>query len=407
MNVFNDLKRMPREIWIQSLAILINRAGTMVLPFLVIYLTKGLGFSARSAGFAITVYGIGSVAASPLAGRLSDRLGPMTVLTTSLITSGCLLLFFPFISSYGTILALTLAWAVASETFRPASMANISDLVGPELRKPAVALIRLAVNLGMSIGPAVGGVLVLISFPSIFWIDGLTSILAGILLLVVWFKTRTPDRPHHHTTLVSQQSLSPAENRSILQDTRLVVFCGGAFLLGAVFFQHEAAMPLFLVRDLKLAESTYGFMFTVNTLIIVFVELPLNSAMVNWSHRQSLMIGGILCALGFGSLAFVSGTLGVMATVVVWTFGEMIMFPAMVAYVADLAPAHRRGEYMGFYNMAFSLALMVAPWAGTELLDRAGATALWFTCLAVGLLAAAIFSMASGNEMVSGNEVAK
>jgi predicted MFS family arabinose efflux permease len=199
MNVFNDLKRMPREIWIQSLAILINRAGTMVLPFLVIYLTKGLGFSARSAGFAITVYGIGSVAASPLAGRLSDRLGPMTVLTTSLITSGCLLLFFPFISSYGTILALTLAWAVASETFRPASMANISDLVGPELRKPAVALIRLAVNLGMSIGPAVGGVLVLISFPSIFWIDGLTSILAGILLLVVWVKTRTPDRPHHHT----------------------------------------------------------------------------------------------------------------------------------------------------------------------------------------------------------------
>ncbi|MBI4752417.1 MAG: MFS transporter [Acidobacteria bacterium] len=401
MTVLNDLKRMPREIWIQSLAILINRAGTMVLPFLVIYLTKGLGFSARSAGFAITVYGIGSVVASPLAGRLSDRLGPMTVLITSLITSGCLLLIFPLLSQYWAILALTLTWAVASETFRPASMANISDLVGPDLRKPAVALIRLAVNLGMSIGPAVGGVLVLISFSSIFWIDGLTSILAGILLLIVWFKTRPLDHhSRHHITLASQYSLSPAENGSILKDTRLVVFCIGAFLLGAVFFQHEAAMPLFLVRDLKLAESTYGFLFTVNTLIIVFVELPLNSAMANWSHRQSLVLGGVLCGLGFGSLAFVNGTLGVVATVVIWTFGEMILFPSMVAYVADLAPAHRRGEYMGFYNLAFSLAFMLAPWAGTELLDRAGATTLWGTCLVVGLLAAAIFSMAGSTEEV-------
>jgi len=90
--------------------------------------------------------------------------------------------------------------------------------------------------------------------------------------------------------------------------------------------------------------------------------------------------------VGFGALAFLTSYWGILATVVVWTVGEMILFPSTAAYVSELAPAARRGEYMGFYSMTFGIGFTVGPWAGLSVLGAAGARTLWLSCLAVGAL---------------------
>jgi MFS family permease len=144
-------------------------------------------------------------------------------------------------------------------------------------------------------------------------------------------------------------------------------------------------MPVFLVRELHLSEAYYGLMFTMNTVLIVLVEVPLNAAMARWSHRRAL--GAFLFGAGFGSMALAQGPLGVAATVVVWTFGEMILLPGMSAYVAELAPAAQRGMYMGLYGMAFSMAFVVGPWAGVTLLEQLGGQVVWSITFVVGLLA--------------------
>ena len=151
-------------------------------------------------------------------------------------------------------------------------------------------------------------------------------------------------------------------------------------------------MALFLVRDLGIAVWVFGLLHTVNTLLIVFLEVPLNLATAHWPHRRTLVLGSLLVAAGFGALAFARSLPAVVATVVVWTFGEMMLLPGMASWVADVAPSGSRGAYMGLYTMAFSLAFVVGQPLGTVLLDKAGGRALWLVMLALGLVSAFLFS---------------
>jgi MFS family permease len=153
-----------------------------------------------------------------------------------------------------------------------------------------------------------------------------------------------------------------------------------------------STMPLFLVHDLHLSEATYGLLFTVNTLLIVFLEVPLNTATAHWPNARTLTLGAILCGLGFGALAFAWDIWTVAATVVIWTFGEMFFFPGMAAYLTDIAPPARRGEYMGLSQMVMGLAFTIGPWAGTATLARFGGRTLWLGTFALGLAAAALMT---------------
>ena len=372
---------MPRGVWILFATTLVNRAGTMVLPFLVLYLTRDLGFTGGQAGAVLFVYGAGALVSSALSGRLSDVLGPMHVIRDSLFLTGVILLVFPFARTHAAVVAMTLALSLAAEAFRPASLAVVADLVKPPQRKPAFALTRLAINLGMSIGPALGGFLATVSFRSLFLVNGASALSAGVLLVLAL--RRAPVHRGHAET----EPGGPVEipSRRAWADARLLFFLAALFPVSIVFFQHMSSMPLYLVRDLRLSEVDYGLFFTINTLLIVALEVPINSATAHWSHRRTLAIGAFLFGVGFGGLAFVSGFWSVAATVVVWTFGEMFLFPALAAYVTEIAPPSRRGEYMGLTQMAISLAFAVGPWAGTAVLEKLGGRALWLACFALGL----------------------
>ena len=177
-------------MWILFFATLINRSGTMVLPFLALYLTQDLKVAATLAGLLIAFYGGGALLTAPFAGRLSDKLGALKVMIYSLIISGILLIVYSFINEYAWLIVLTLMWAVVSEAFRPANLALISEVVLPEQRRTAYALNRLAINIGMSIGPVLAGFISLIDYTLIFYVDGITSIIAGIFLVYApWTKS--------------------------------------------------------------------------------------------------------------------------------------------------------------------------------------------------------------------------
>lgn len=382
INPWRGLGGLPRAVWVIFSITLVNRMGTMVLPFLVIYLTRRAGFTAEQAGLALVFYGAGAVLTAPLAGRLCDRWDARYVMMTALLSSSAFLLIFPFIKGFAAIMTVTTLWAVVSEAFRPANLAIISEAVAPGQRKAAFSLSRLAINLGMSIGPAVGGFLAAHSFTALFIVDGVTSLLAGLLL------AGTPLRAAHHDTEPPPEPAvaTAASKFGALRDFRLLYFLLSLALIQLVFFQHEGALPLFIVRDLRIGESAYGLLFTLNTCLIILFEVPLNLAMTRWPHHRAMALGALLCAFGFGGLAVASGLLSVALTVVVWTFGEMILFPSSSAHVADIAPPAQRGVYMGYYVMTFSLALMVGPWLGLMVLDKRGAATLWLGALVCGLV---------------------
>jgi MFS family permease len=146
------------------------------------------------------------------------------------------------------------------------------------------------------------------------------------------------------------------------------------------------------VRDLGLTESMYGMMFTINTLLIITLEVPLNGATSAWSHRRNLALGALLTGLGFGGVGLVHSAAGVASMVVLWTFGEMILLPGSAAFAADIAPPERRGEYLGLYSMSFSGAFAIAPWLGARTMELLSPRALWAMAALCGVLSALMLS---------------
>lgn len=390
MNPWRGLKEIPHNIWILAFATLINRSGTMVLPFLALYMAKDFGVSAGSAGLVLAFYGFGALFTAPIVGKLSDKLGALRVMKLSLIATGLMLFVYPFITSYYLILCYTVVWAVISEAFRPANLSLISTESEPEKRKISFALNRLAINLGMSIGPVVGGILTTIDFKLLFYVDGITSIAAGLFLMIARFDSHDTLSSNRNISLENSDALSTEEEiqsvhqvtnfqhqASIFKDKFFLFFLISLIPVNIVFFQHIGGLPLYIVRDLGYSGAIFGFLSAINTVIIIFVEVPLNNAMAHWDDKKALALGAILCGIGFGLMAVWENIYFIAFTIVIWTFGEMIFFPASTSFTSSISPENRRGEYMGYFQMTFSIALMFGPWFGTEILDLFGSKVLW------------------------------
>src|SRR6218665_1262785 len=172
-----------KNIWILSIAMFINRSGSMVLLFTSLYLTKDLHFTIGEAGIALSFYGIGSVLGSYAGGWLTDRKNFFDIMVLSLICSGLILLLLLMVDTPVQIAAVIFVYAFTADIFRPANSKAIAEYSTPENRTRSISLVRLALNLGFSLGPAAGGFIALyLGYKWLFVIDSCTGFLAAALL---------------------------------------------------------------------------------------------------------------------------------------------------------------------------------------------------------------------------------
>jgi len=370
-------------MWVLFYTTLINRSGTMVIPFLVLYLTQKIGVSASEAGAALLVYGIAAFIAAPLTGRLADKVGALKVMKLSLVGTSAVMFIYGFITDYCLILVFTFVLSVINEAFRPANLSLITEIVTPTQRRLAFALNRLGINIGMSIGPVAGGFLILLDYHFLFYVNAFASLAAGLYLIATpWTSLSEPEPSVEESS--SQIHLNP----SVLKDAKFLFFLIAVVPANLVFFQHIGGLPLYIVDELKYSTAAFGLLSAINTVIIIFVEVPLNDMMSKMSYSRSMFIGALLAAIGFGAMAVARDITPLIITIIIWTFGEMIFFPVTAAYASEIAPAKKRGEYMGYFQMTFSFAFSAGPWLGTVVYEKFGSVILWSAALVMGLITA-------------------
>lgn len=371
---------LPRPVWLLAISALINRSGTMVLPFATLYLTKELGWTVPEAGLALSFYGAGAMIGSFSGGWLADRISVRLVLVTSLAFNGIGFLVLEHLASHSAICWFLVALGAFSEAFRPANATALSAMAGPANRVRAFTLYRLAINLGMSIGPVIGGFLAEHDYRWLFRVDGGTCIAAAVML-GVWFHDPVP-----HAGAAETSDAGARVGRSPWRDGPFVALLGLAVLLAMVFFQIQSTYPLALNRVYGFSEAAIGLALAVNTVVIVLFEMVLAHALRDAPQLRLVAWGSLLFGVGLALLPLGRSFAYVCLTIVVWTLGEMLSLPFLQGVVAERADAKRRGTYLGLLSFAFSIAYMAGPPVGAWVFERFGPATLWYACGVAGLV---------------------
>lgn len=366
-------------------ATLVNQIGNMAFVFLVVYATQHLHLTLMQGSSAFAIFSLSTLLTSIFVGNVIDRFGAGRMMIGSVWLNGVVLLSIPFIYHFHALLFMCFLWGIFYGVFRPASQTFVSLLATEGMYKLIFSIYRLSINLGMSIGPLIGGFLAVHSYRAIFFVNGVANMLAGMILLLglLGSASLTHESPHEHKKILSL--------KWVKQDAVLRLFLIAVVPISMVFFQHESTLPVYLKQDLNLPLSFYGLLFTINTLLIVFFELLLNIAILHWTYRTNFMLGSLLITVAFAAICFATTRLEIIIIALTWTLGEMIFYPSASSYIAEIAPAHQRGSYMSLFYMSNNFALFLGPWTGAVVMQQWGGATLWLVCGVCGLVSVAIF----------------
>lgn len=396
-NYLNTFKGLSKEIWWLALMTLINRAGTMVIPFLSLYLTENLKFAFSDVAWIMSAYGLGSVIGTWIGGKLTDIIGYYKVMVRSLLSTGILFILLQYLDTFNSICVGIFLVMVVADTFRPAMFVAMSAYSKEENKTRSVTLIRLAINLGFSAGPAIGGLIITtIGYSGLFWIDGITCILATILLVKVLNPKVTKPL----------DEFKVEDPKSVYTDKPFWIFFVAMLLFGIIFLQYFSTMPLYYKDVHALTEFEIGLLLGLNGFVIFALEMPLIKWLENTSYTKTglMLFGAILLGISFIILTFTSWVGILIIGMLFMTIGEMITFPFSNAFAIQRAKRGNQGEYMAMYVMAFSVAHIFGHNIGLQLVDYLGFNNTWIivTLLAivcVSLLMFLKFYMKRKNEI--------
>jgi predicted MFS family arabinose efflux permease len=377
----NNFRGFSKEIWILTFVTFINRAGTMVLPFLSKYLKEDLHFSYSQVTWILVCFGIGSMAGSWLGGKLSDKIGFYKIMIFSLFVSGLMFFVLQYITSFiGLCIGMMVLMTIA-DMFRPAMFVSLAAYSKPEDRTRSLTLVRLAVNLGFAAGPALGGLIIMaIGYKGLFWVDGATCIISILIFaLLVKEKKKTAEQ---------KIKISEKDRESVFKDRPFWIFLTMCLITGVLFFQLFTTMPLYYKDQFDLTEFQTGLLLTLNGILIFFLEMPIVSYVERKKINKVVIVtfGCFLMAVSL-FLMTIYFWIGILIFMILFmTFGEMFSFPFSNSFAISRAPKGHEGRYMAIFTMSFSLAHIISALLGMSIISIYGYQFNWAFMGFLGLI---------------------
>jgi predicted MFS family arabinose efflux permease len=349
---------LSREIWLLSLVMLINRMGAMVLPFMSMYLTTELHFTLSDAGIIMGAYGAGSILGAYSGGVLTDKYNYYYVQLGSLLGGSFLLFALPFLHSFWSIACCIFLFSLISDSLRPANSVAIAAYSSDDNRVRSFSLMRLSINLGFAVGPALGGlILVHFGYQWIFIFDGITCILAAILIMLYL--------PFKNTSNIHEKDDGPkvTQTLSAYKDTKYLVFIVMVMFYATLFFQLFTTVPVFLKKESGYSESLIGLFMALNGLLIALFEMPVIQRLEKKSNTLTFITWGFyLLAISFAFLLLDEySIIFTFLYVIMITASEVLTMPFMLNFAIARSSKSRQGQYMALYSMAYGMAHILAP----------------------------------------------
>lgn len=330
-------------------------------------------------------FGLGSVCGSWLGGWLTDRFGNFKVQTTSLIMVIPMFLLLPLFRTFEGLALMIFLTAVIMDTFRPANSVSVARYAKPENITRAYSLNRMAVNLGFSIGPALGGFLATISYNWIFYGNAIAAALAAVVF-IYFFRNRKGNQATRH----NKETNAEKPGKSAYSDGLFITFNFFCFLFAVAFFQLISTLPLFYKEAHQMASSQIGLILGFSGFVIVLFEMILIHTIEHKLSIRSIMLSGTaITGLAYGMLVADYGLGWLYLSIFMLSIGEMLVLPFTATVAISRANSQNQGAYMGFSSLAFAASNIFSPYLGTYTAEHYGYTTLW-TATAIILLISSV-----------------
>jgi MFS family permease len=373
VNLLPRLDGLPPAYWYLWAGALINRIGAFVIPFLSIYLTSERHLSAAEAGAIISTWGAGSLGAGPVGGFIADRWGRRRALIFALSAGAAAMLALGFARTLPEIAVATFLLGFFGEIYRPAVSAAIADLVPPEDRGRAYGFLYWAINFGFAVGPVIASRVVKHGYLTLFIADAATTLMFAA---VVW--ARVPETQTRH----EQHRL---DWRAPYLDRLFSMFVAISFVAAVVFSQHLVGLPIDMSAH-GIDAAQYGNLICVNGILIILVQPLAAQWLERFPKSRVLAVGALLVGIGFGATALVHAPAGYVASIAIWSLGEIALLPVATTVIAELSPTSLRASYQGMYQLSWGAAFFVAPTLSGAVFTRFGARTLWAGCFVAAVL---------------------
>jgi predicted MFS family arabinose efflux permease len=361
----NAYSGLSKSTWLLSFVMLVNRSGTMVIPFMTIYLTQpSMGYSIGQAGIVMGMFGLGAICGGLIGGKLTDKFGFYPVQLITLTGGGIMFIILGQMKSFPLICIVTFLLSLINDAFRPANSTAIAHYSKEENRTRSYSLNRLAINLGWAIGGAVGGILASINYHLLFWVDGCTNIIGALLLR--YFLS-----PSNNEASLQQKIIINEPVQSAYKDKGYIFFIILTILFATCFFQLFSTMPVYYKQVLHLPEYLIGLLMALNGGLIALVEMVMVFKMEG--KRENLFYisnGTLLIGISF-LLLNIFPPLAISAVVFTFlvTIAEMSSMPFMNSFWVSRTKPSNRGQYAGLYTIAWSVAQVAGPAGGSQVVE--------------------------------------
>jgi MFS family permease len=384
-DIRNFYREYRRSFWILVGASFVDRlGGSLLFPFFSLYITKKFNVGMTEVGVVFALFSLSSFIGSFLGGALTDRVGRRRMLIFGLLASSFSTLLMGFIESLQVFYVLALISGIFTDVAGPAHQAMVADLVPEQKRAEGFGILRVAFNLAVVIGPAIGGFLATQSYQVLFVTDAVIStITAGI---VYFFLRETKPQPRSDARPETVGATFKGYGR-VLRDGTFMLFVSMCILMGLVYMNMNTTLGVYLRDVYAVPESGYGALLSINALLVVVLQFPISRRITDRPPLLMMAAGTALYALGFGMYGLVSKNAMFVLAMVIITVGEMIVAPVAQSLTARFAPEDMRGRYMAVFGISWSIPFMIGPLLAGLILDNLNPNLLWYSAGFVGLLA--------------------
>lgn len=378
----------PRNFWIVVGVTFIDRLGGAILwPFFTLYVTEKFSIGMTTVGLLFGLFSVMGMVGSTIGGALTDRIGRKKMIIFGLVFSAVSSIWLGLADAMDVFIFGALTVGFLADIAGPARQALIADILPPEQRAEGFGILRVVVNLSVTIGPAIGGLLASVSYLLLFVTDAFAS--SFVAILVIFFL------PETHAILSSESSESMWQTfrgyGEVVKDKFFMVFWGAGILMAVVYLQMNSTLAVYLRDTHGIPAQGFGYILSLNAAMVVLFQFAITRRIRKQAPFKVIARGMLLYAIGFGLYGVFSDFVLFMFAMVIITIGEMLISPVQQALVAEMAPDAMRGRYMAFFGFSWAIPATIGPLLGGLIMDNFDSRLLWLMAFIIGIIATGVY----------------